>query len=362
MLSNDDLTLSKTIMFLRLPLIVAVVFIHTNLGDVMIDGVLLADEEHFPIYGLLRHIITNELARIAVPLFFFISGFLFFYHSDFSFKTYGQKLKKRIRTLLIPYLFWNIVVLVLSLLTQLFFSSMTSGRNKLITDYDWLDWLNLFWNHRDGMPICYQFWFIRDLMVVILFTPIIYYVIKYCKMFGVLAFGGFWLFNLWFGVPGFSITAFFFFSFGAWFSINRRNFTVDFRSMRWTATFVYLALVVLNTWLWHCKITGYSCIHQIGIVVGLVAVVSWTAYGITKNNLPVNAFLAGSSFFVYAYHGMPVAFAVKYWVKFFSPISEEMMLLGYFLIPFLIVGIGVCAYAVLRKYFPAFTALVTGGR
>ncbi|MDR1004717.1 MAG: acyltransferase [Prevotellaceae bacterium] len=362
MLSNDDTTLSRTIMFLRLPLIVAVVFIHTNLGGVMINGTLLVNEGQFPIYDLLHHIVTNELARIAVPLFFFISGFLFFYHSDFSFKIYGQKLKKRIRTLFIPYIFWNIVVFLLIFLTQLFLSSMTSGRQKLISDYDWQDWLNLFWDHGTGMPICYQFWFIRDLIIVILFTPILHVYIKYCKVFGVLALGVLYLFSLWFAVPGFSITAFFFFSFGAWFSINKHDFTIDFYSMRWATTLMYLTLVVLDTWLWYCNITNYDYISKIGIVVGLVAIVSWTAYGIKKNHLSVNAFLAGSSFFVYAYHGMPVTLIVLYWVKLLSPISEWMMLVGYFLIPFFIVGIGVCVYALSRKYFPALTALVTGGR
>ena len=349
-------------MFLRFPLIVAVVFIHTDLTDVMINDSLLVHKGQFPIHDLLQHIVTGELACIAVPLFFFISGFLFFYRSVFSLKIYGQKLKKRIRTLLIPYIFWNIVVLLLLFLTQVFLSSMTSGKHKLIADYDWLDWLNLFWNHDGGMPICYQFWFIRDLIIIILFSPILHYMIKYCKAFGVLALGVLWLFNLWFAVPGFSITAFFFFSFGAWFSINKHDFTIDFYSMRWTATFIYLALVVLDTWLWYCKITDYGYIHHIGIVVGLVAIVSWTAHGITKNYLSANAFWAGSSFFVYAYHGMPTALVVKYWVKWLSPISEWMMSAGYFLIPFFIVGMGVCIYTLSRKYFPALTALITGGR
>lgn len=189
MSSNND-RLSKTIMFLRFPLIVAVVFIHTNLADVMINGRLLVNEGQFPIHDLFRHIITNELARIAVPLFFFISGFLFFYHTDFSMKMYKQKLKKRVRTLLVPYLFWNTVVFLLFFLTQIFFSSMTSGRNKLIVDYGWLDWMNLFWNYREGMPVCYQFWFIRDLIFVVLFVPVLYYFIKYCKAFAVVLLGG----------------------------------------------------------------------------------------------------------------------------------------------------------------------------
>lgn len=362
MLSNDDTTLSKTIMFLRFPLIVTVVFIHTRLEDVMINGSLLVNEGQFPIYRLLRHIVNNELASIAVPLFFFISGFLFFYHSDFSIEAYVKKIKKRARTLLIPYIFWNVVVFLLFLFTQLFLSSMTSGRQKMIADYNWLDWLNLFWAHNDGMPICYQFWFLRDLMVVILFTPILYCLIKNFKAFGVLALGILWLFEIWFVVPGFSIDAFFFFSFGAWFSINKHNFTVDFRSMRWITTFIYLSLVVLSTGFWHSKNTDYYYIHNMVIVVGLVAIVSWTTYGITKNRLHVSLFLAGSSFFVYAYHGMPVALVVKCWIKLLSPINEWMMLIGYFLVPFFIVGIGVSIYAFLHKYFPTFTALITGGR
>lgn len=360
MLSNDD-RLSKTIMFLRFPLIIAVVFIHTNLTNVKKNnGVLLVDEGQFPIHDLFRHVISNELARIAVPLFFFISGFLFFYRTNFSMVVYGQKLKKRVRTLLVPYIFWNAVGSLLLLLPQLFPSSMTSGESKSITDYNWLDWLNLFWN--DGMPICHQLWFIRDLMFVILFAPILYYLIEFCKVFTVVALGGLWLFGLWFDVAGISITAFFFFSLGAWFSINRRNFTVDFLQMRWVVACLYLMLVVVGTLLWYNKITNYYWVHNIGIVAGLVAVVSWTAYGIENSCLRASTFLAGSAFFVYAYHGIPIALIVKYWVKMWQPVSELTMLTGYFLIPLFIVGLGIALYAVLRRWLPAFMGLITGGR
>lgn len=361
MLSNDDV-LSRTITFLRFPLIVAVVFIHTDLTDVMINGVLLVDEGQFPIHDLFRHVITNELARIAVPLFFFISGFLFFYHTDFSMKVYGRKLKKRVGTLLVPYLFWNVVVFLLYFLTQLFFSSMTSGRNKLIADYDWPDWLNLFWNYRNGMPVCYQFWFIRDLMFVILFAPVLYCIIKRCKAFAVVALGVLWLSDLWFHVPGVSITAFFFFSFGAWFSINRRNFAVDFRPLRRGSTVFYLMLMGAGTLLWYYKITDCSWVHKIGIIAGLVAVVSWTAYSVERHSPRITVFLAGSAFWIYAYHGMPVAFLTKYWVRLCQPASELSMLAGYFLIPFVIAGTGIVLYAVLRRWFPVFTGWVTGGR
>lgn len=111
MLSNNDAILSKTIMFLRFPLIIAVVLIHTNFNGLTMNGTLWVSEGQFPTYDLVYHVVSNELARIAVPLFFFISGFLFFYHSDFSKEIYRKKLKKRIRTLLIPYMFYPLAEL-----------------------------------------------------------------------------------------------------------------------------------------------------------------------------------------------------------------------------------------------------------
>lgn len=361
-MSNNDTTLSKTITFLRFPLIVAVVFIHTILLEVIINGNLLVSEGEFPIHDLICHVISGGLAQIAVPLFYFISGFLFFYHSDFSLRIYGQKLKKRVRTLLVPYLFWNIVVFLLTLATQLLLSSMTSGRHKLIVDYNWMDWLNLFWNYAKGMPVCYQFWFIRDLMIVCLFTPIIYWIIKYGKVYGILLLGGLWMFNLWPSVTGLSVTAFFFFSWGAWFGIHRRDFTESFHSLRWGAACLYIVLLTISTWLWHSQITDYPFVHKVGIIVGIVAVVSWTAYGFERKQLHASTFLAGSAFFVYAYHGMLITLIIKYWVKLLSPHSEWTMIIGYFLIPTVIVVLGIALYALLRKYFPAFTAVITGGR
>lgn len=76
MLSNDKI-LSETINFLRFPLIVGVVFIHTILTGVNIGQSVLVKQGDFPLHDILQHLISNEFASIAVPLFYFISGFLF---------------------------------------------------------------------------------------------------------------------------------------------------------------------------------------------------------------------------------------------------------------------------------------------
>lgn len=363
-LSNDlnNQILSKTITYLRFPLIVAVVLIHANLSIVNVSGSLLAGENNFPIYDILYHIISDEFARIAVPLFFFFSGFLFFNRTNFTLLAYYDKLKKRVHTLLVPYLFWNLLVLFAFLLLQLLLPAMTSGDNKLITDYSFSDFLAIFWNCRpDGFPMCYQFWFIRDLMVVVVLSPLVYCFVRYLKIVGVILLGLLCCFNLWYNIPGFSSVAFFFFSFGAWFAIHKHNFVVDFKQLRIPLSILYILLVGLSTSFWYSGLFMYS-VHFAGIICGLISVVSWTAFGVERNKLVCNNFLAGSSFFVYGYHGLFIALLCKIWMKTFQPATDFVMVSGYVIIPIVVVLLGVAIYYLLHKYLPRFTGIITGGR
>ena len=86
MIENEELQ-SKTIKFLRFPLIIGIVFIHTNLAEVNIGGQLWAAKGQFPIHDIFRYIVSEELARIAVPLFYFMSGFCFLYIQIFLFRS-----------------------------------------------------------------------------------------------------------------------------------------------------------------------------------------------------------------------------------------------------------------------------------
>lgn len=353
---------SRTISYLRFPLIVAVVLIHTRLDHVVINGRLLTEASCFPLFETCQHIVSSEIARIAVPLFYFISGYLFFCKSAFSPSVYFQKLKKRIHTLLIPYLFWNAAVFLLLYLAQLFIPELTSGQNKLVADYCWSDWFNLFWSHRDGRPVCYQFWFIRDLFVVMLFAPLLYQLISRFRWGASALFGLLWVFNLWYAVPGLSVTAFFFFTLGASYSIGQRPFTLWFRQHRHTLLLTYLALLTLNTLLWKTGQTHWFFLQNVGVGIGLGTVIGWTSHALAQHTLSVSTFLASASFFVFAYHGMPMTLAIKLWVRLWPQLGELQLLLGFVLIPLLIVSLGLGLYALLRKYFPAFTALITGGR
>ena len=122
-MTNDELQ-SKTIAFLRFPLIVGVVLIHCYYKELPIGGVKVPVMDEYPIYKLIADLFSQVLARTAVPLFFLISGYLFFYKSSFSWPMYGSKLRKRAQTLLLPYLFWNGALVGLHLLIELLFPSV----------------------------------------------------------------------------------------------------------------------------------------------------------------------------------------------------------------------------------------------
>ena len=96
-MSHSDLQ-SDTIHFLRFPLIVGVVFIHAHLSS---DFVNITASD-YPVFYVVNEFVSNILVRVSVPLFFFFSGFLFYYKTDFNGITYAKKVKSRIQSLLIP--------------------------------------------------------------------------------------------------------------------------------------------------------------------------------------------------------------------------------------------------------------------
>ena len=109
---NADELQSRVIAFLRFPLIVGVVFIHNYRPSIIVGNEVMGSETHMPTYSFIGQLFSQYIGWISVPLFFFFSGFLFFYKADYSLQTYIYKIKRRISTLLIPYLFWNASFLI----------------------------------------------------------------------------------------------------------------------------------------------------------------------------------------------------------------------------------------------------------
>lgn len=103
-----------------MPMAVLVVFIHFNLAKNSITANGIEYIQDYPAwFDFVVTLISSVLSGIAIPLFFFFSGFLFFKDSEFSLTVYIHKLRSRAKTLLIPYLMWNFIAILNNIVKML---------------------------------------------------------------------------------------------------------------------------------------------------------------------------------------------------------------------------------------------------
>src|SRR5690554_590157 len=172
-----NLYLSHKLKALSFLLIVFVVFLHSKNLEINIGSSSETISEGYNTY--IQYVISDGITRIAVPLFFMISGFLFFFGvNSFSLNTYKTKIYKRIKTLLVPYLFWTTFTILFYYILQSFPFSKPFFTKGLIREYSYVDYiLRILIN-----PLPYQFWFIRDLMLLVLISPLLFFGIKKIKL------------------------------------------------------------------------------------------------------------------------------------------------------------------------------------
>lgn len=222
-----DRNISNMLTALRLPLAFLIVAGHAN---ILISPIMKSDvmiQYDYTIIKYYIHLISQVLFTPAVPLFFIISGFLFFYGLDsFDLIRFWGKLQKRIITLLIPYLIWNVIYWIEPIM-----SMFMKGKE---IDFLWL--IESLWVMPNQLPLIKSMslttpadpplWFVRDLMVCMISSPLIYRLmrIKCIGLFSLIVFGLMWyLGEFQYPFPGISICSLFFFSFGCFLAINRVN-------------------------------------------------------------------------------------------------------------------------------------------
>ena len=118
--TNAEQLQSAVIDWLRLPLALAVVSIHSFGSPKNVDMVRLHTDPFCwqSIYDFVRIAGSNVITHCAVPAFFMFSGFLFFYKvQEWNINVYKVKLEKRFWSLLVPYVLW---IMLFILHTEIF--------------------------------------------------------------------------------------------------------------------------------------------------------------------------------------------------------------------------------------------------
>lgn len=310
--------LSEIFSLIRLPLIVLVTYAHSY-GGVMEGYSVL--ESGWNSYEVLKIMMSQTLVKVAMPTFFVMSGYLFFANTDtFSRNIYKQKIGRRVKTLLIPYIIWNLLMAV-----------------KLKTFN-----LSIFVNPAN-MPL----WFLRDLMIVSLLTPIIYMGVKKLNYWIFLLLLPIYLTGIWAIQPGPNPYAICFFTLGAYLSIKKINLIIACLKLEKVAYFltVLLALAMILTY----SSIAYSWLVLCFRVIS-VATVFCLAYRIlsrTSKRIPQTA--CDASYFIYLAHYVFFFSVIDTTFLSFFGTSTTSLCAHYLLCPLVKVVIFVLFYYLYRK-------------
>jgi surface polysaccharide O-acyltransferase-like enzyme len=355
-----DKELSRRLNILRFPLIVGIVFIHNYGTSVGLAGEQIRVTNHSYLIYFLENIISMGIARTAVPLFFLMSGYLFFFGLEWNSENYAKKLKSRASSLLVPFLFWNLLTLLSMAVAQRIpaFSAFFSGRFALIADYGPADYIAAVFGIGRA-PISYQFWFIRDLMMLVLATPLIHMLNQRIPALTLVT-----LFVCWFVGLGDNFApsseATLFFCAGCYLGMKRKNLMGLDQYGSKIATF-YAVLLIATTIFFNASC--HEFLYRLGILAGVVSMLYLTRWVAMHDGLAEKLVaLSVASFFVYAAHEPALTLVRKLAYKYLRPETATMALSLYFLIPALLIAVLLLCYFTLQRTFPRFTGFVTGGR
>ena len=374
---------SETITRLRFPLAVAVVFIH-SFGlprEVDWQAVWSSPLTGDDCYQLVRTFCSYVAPSPAVPLFFLLSGFLFFRRVQrFTASVYVQKLRRRFRTLFVPYMLWN-------LLSLLGFWGLRFGQSNSLTEWlysfpdcfvaqggwhlfwdahpigqDSTNWLGLTVYHH-AAPIDVPLWFVRDLMVVVLLSPLLFWLLKRLGGWFVALMAALYVVSLWPPIEGLSLQAVFFFTSGGWFALCQCNLVTEMRRVRLVAcvsapllAFGLLFLQGSGSWLG-------SLLSPFYVMTGVCALVNLAAWSVERFPRLVPPVCSQASFFIYAAHTLLLLKLMGSLTAHLVPGTQPLaMLVRYFTSPLLTVAVCVAVYALLRAVAPRLLGLFTGDR
>ncbi|CDA84312.1 acyltransferase family protein [Bacteroides congonensis] len=357
MIEDPEKRQSEVIAAMRFPLMVLLLFAHV-LPEKSIP--IEMNLSGMNIYHLFSEGISHNLSRIRNPLFFLFSGFFFFRKmEEWSSGFYYGQLKKRIMSLMVPYLLWNVIMILAMYIKNyalIYLFSMEPGEDLL--KFRNTAWHVLFWQ----TPVNYPLWFLRDLICMSVLSPLFYVFFKYLKAYGLLVLTILYLSAWESNVAGLSMSAFMFFGAGAYMGIYKKRILEFCSRYRYTVAvtaFLFLCWAIVSN-----GREGHAYIVRIYVLSGIMTAFNLTNWLMTRRFWTgVFMKLSGTVFFIYAAHEV---YIINWTKGFFSRTSladsGSGLMISYILIPFITLGVCLGLYFVLNKMAPDMLALMVGGR
>lgn len=336
---------------IRLPLIVMVVCYHNEAG-----GGFVAQLDAAPALRLVVDFLANGLGGVRVPVFFLIAGYVFFRNFEARAQWFLRKIAARARSVLLPLVLWSMLwLLVIGAAQstpglQAFFAGKSIWSAPL-GDYTAWQWVTAIVGQPDQLFL-YHLWFLRDLFILVLLSPLIYGVHRATRGWATVVFLAAWLLG---GSGAVSRDALFFFALGCHLSMaNRSIFLAD-----------RLGMAALAGWL---LLRGFDATHvplayRAWILFGVVATLYLSRH---LDRLPrVSDVLRASSrysFFVFVAHEPLLTVVRRLYLKALPTDTPLALFAAYFAIVTVTVGLLILTHRLAERLFPRALDLLSGGR
>lgn len=304
----------------------------------------------------------NAIIDIAVPTFFIMSGYLYYYNCD-SVNTGFKKAKKRIFSLLIPYLFFSTLYTVyfMVLSNVPFFKGKINYANAAKLNVG-----NVF----SGVFLAKYagiLYYVRNLICLTIIFPIIYYSLKIKPIAYLVLVGLFFVYFFDLNVPSkislvIKIDVWFWYYLGVVVSVSVK----DFKKLKTRDSLIFLSVGLL--------IVLLLCIYRLNLNIKFSSIVTriidktssiilvicfWFAFDLVVTEKTIK--LENISFFVYCIHSL----ILESFQKIIFLFGDKNMLFAsirYFIPPCLTYFIIIAIALFMDRFMPKTFKVISGGR
>ncbi len=332
--------------------ILIVLFNHAAPLSLVYDGVLT--KQPSPEANVLLTFWFGSIGRVNRPLFFFISGFLFFWTLKPGWSGLLEKWRKRVKSLLLPYLVWSLLSCILFGLGYWMSSTRSLiGHRMELANLTWLEWLGVWlWN-----PVAYQLWYIRDLLLLIFLCPLISSLATRLGWFLIAALMMAWFIGFLPARP--DETGLTFFVLGAVMAGKRIVLDWDLRGWKWPFAALWLTLCFVST---SIELSGelLPWMNKMANVAGAIAI--WGLSDLVTGWLRQKMLKAAKlTFFIYLTHE-PLMLTLKKLIFKWLPYNGTYSILTFLFLPLIVLMICLATGAMMRLRTPKLFRFLVGGR
>lgn len=344
--------LSDKLRVLSLVSIILVLYIHSGFHADEIEGMMWNDN--------VQTFVSGMMGRCAVPLFYVISGYLFFLKVPEGMKSIYGKMRKRVGTLVVPYIIgclffvgFGVLMAVLPGVSKYMNSSMMPLFSNPVGEI----LRSIFYDAGNGSPCAFQLWFLRDLILIVATSPLWYLILKHLRWILVVT----CLSLTYLHIPFIPFYALFWFLLGGQLVQVKNKYGGASLTVFTIVVFLFLSVVQL----FMPDMIDWELVKIPIIILGLISI--WGIYDMVLGKdfkLSEHRGLATAcqfTFFIYLFHE-PTLNIVRKLIVVVLGKNEFGYLASYLISPWIFAVCAVFAGLLFRKYLPRVYNVCTGGR